>query len=84
MEFGDLVEVDLSRSHGVSAERLYVVGAMAYSADVLLVASDAAVWMSVNKGHCKLISSGHEAKCERYRKRYVDRYPYALRPLEKK
>lgn len=81
MKFADLVEVDLRASHGGKRERLYVVGAMAYSADVLLVASDATVGMPVNKGNCELISEGHNERARYYRKRYMKRYPQSLRPL---
>lgn len=84
MKYGDFVEYDLRESHGGDIEQSYVIGEMKYSDDwshVLLACPKYRAGMPIHSGHCKVLSSGHEAICEPLRGAYLKAWPKALKPL---
>lgn len=71
------------RATGGGLERSYVLGDMSYSSDqsrVILLCNPGEIGMPINAGHCRVISSGHDAICSILRASYEKRWPDGLKP----
>jgi len=81
MRFGDLVEYDLTASHGGQIEQATVIGEPGYSdGTVVMLATEKAIGMPINVRHCRVIASGNESPAEELRARYAKKFPGALKP----
>lgn len=81
MKIGDIVRYDLTASHGGEVETAICCGTMAYGDDVVLLATESAIGMPINEGHCRVIIGRDVFAGGRYRNRYLQRFPAALKPL---
>lgn len=80
MKFGDIVEYDLTASHGGQIEQASIIGEPHYSdGDVVMLATENCIGMPINVGHCKVIATGNESHAEELRARYVSKHPGFLK-----
>lgn len=83
MKFGDVVEYDLRASHGGAIETAVCIGVPRYSRgydDVLHLATGNHIGMPINACYCTAVGSD-VAAAERYRQRWVAKFPDFLAPV---